>query len=37
MGDYIFGDEAENIPTGWVFVNFWETFRKTLYGFFGAL
>ncbi|HEX2369661.1 MAG TPA: ABC transporter permease [Acidimicrobiia bacterium] len=37
MGDYIFGDEAENIPTGWVFVNFWDTFRKTLYGFFGAL
>ncbi len=37
MGDYVFGDEAENIPTGWVFVNFWDTFRKTLYGFFGAL
>ncbi len=37
MGDYIFGDEAENIPPGWVFVNFWETFRKTLYGFAGAL
>jgi NitT/TauT family transport system permease protein len=37
MGDYIFGDEAENIPPGWVFVNFWDTFRKTLYGFFGAL
>ena len=36
MGDYIFGDEAENIPPGWVFVNFWDTFRKTLYGFFGA-
>jgi NitT/TauT family transport system permease protein len=37
MGDYIFGDEAEGIPPGWVFVNFWETFRKTLYGFAGAL
>jgi len=37
MGDYIFGNEAENIPPGWVFVNFWETFRKTLYGFAGAL
>jgi NitT/TauT family transport system permease protein len=37
MGDYIFGNEAEGIPPGWVFVNFWETFRKTLYGFAGAL
>jgi NitT/TauT family transport system permease protein len=37
MGVYIFGDEAENIPPGWVLVNFWETFRKTLYGFAGAL
>ena len=37
MGDYTFGDEAEGIPPGWVFVNFWETFRKTLYGFAGAL
>lgn len=37
MGDYIFGNEAEGIPSGWVFVNFWETFRKTLYGFAGAL
>jgi NitT/TauT family transport system permease protein len=37
MGDYVFGNEAENIPQGWVFVNFWETFRKTLYGFAGAL
>ncbi|HEU5112646.1 MAG TPA: hypothetical protein VFU96_04965, partial [Acidimicrobiia bacterium] len=37
MGVYIVGDEAEGIPPGWVFVNFWETFRKTLYGFAGAL
>ena len=37
MGDYTFGNEAEGIPPGWVFVNFWETFRKTLYGFLGAL
>ena len=37
MGDYIFGNEAEGIPAGWVFINFWDTFRKTLYGFFGAL
>ena len=37
MGEYVTGNEAENIPAGWVFVNFWETFRKTLYGFAGAL
>jgi NitT/TauT family transport system permease protein len=37
MGDYTFGDEAEGIPPGWVFVNFWDTLRKTLIGFFGAL
>jgi NitT/TauT family transport system permease protein len=37
MGEYIFGNEAENIPPGWVFVNFWETFRKTMYGFIGAV
>ncbi len=37
MGEYVMGNEAENIPPGWVFVNFWETFRKTLYGFAGAL
>ncbi len=37
MGEYVMGNEAENIPAGWVFVNFWETFRKTLYGFAGAL
>ncbi len=37
MGEYVVGNEAENIPAGWVFVNFWETFRKTLYGFAGAL
>jgi len=37
MGEYTFGNEAERIPSGWVFLNFWETFRKTLYGFAGAL
>ena len=37
MGDFTFGNEAEGIEPGWVFVNFWETFRKTLIGFFGAL
>jgi NitT/TauT family transport system permease protein len=37
MADYTFGDELEGIPPGFVFVNFWETFRKTLLGFAGAL
>ena len=37
MRDFTFGNEAEGIATGWVFVNFWETFRKTLLGFGGAL
>jgi NitT/TauT family transport system permease protein len=37
MGDYTFGNELEGIEPGWVFVNFWETFRKTLLGFAGAL
>jgi NitT/TauT family transport system permease protein len=37
MGDYTFGNELENIEAGFVFVNFWETFRKTLLGFAGAL
>ena len=37
MGEYTLGNEAERIPSGWVFLNFWETFRKTLYGFAGAL
>jgi NitT/TauT family transport system permease protein len=37
MWDYVAGDELAGIPPGTVFVNFWETFRKTLYGFAGAL
>jgi len=37
MGDYTFGNELEGIPPGFVFINFWETFRKTLLGFAGAL
>jgi NitT/TauT family transport system permease protein len=37
MRDFTFGNELEGIETGWVFVNFWETFRKTLLGFVGAL
>lgn len=37
MGAFTFGDEAEGIPAGFVFVNFWDTLRKTLYGFAGAV
>ena len=37
MGDYTFGNELEGIDSGFVFINFWETFRKTLLGFAGAL
>jgi NitT/TauT family transport system permease protein len=37
MIDFIVGNDERNIPSGWVFLNFWETFRKTLYGFAGAL
>src|SRR5688572_25940951 len=37
MGDYTFGNELEGIEAGFVFSNFWETFRKTLLGFAGAL
>jgi NitT/TauT family transport system permease protein len=37
MRDFTFGNELEGVEAGWVFVNFWETFRKTLLGFAGAL
>jgi NitT/TauT family transport system permease protein len=37
MRDFTFGNELEGIPSGWVFVNFWDTLRKTLLGFAGAL
>jgi NitT/TauT family transport system permease protein len=37
MRDFTFGNELEGIPSGWVLANFWETFRKTLLGFAGAL
>ncbi|HEX5936198.1 MAG TPA: ABC transporter permease subunit [Actinomycetota bacterium] len=37
MGAYTFGDEAQGIPAGFVFVNFWDTLRKTLIGFAGAV
>jgi NitT/TauT family transport system permease protein len=37
MRDFTFGNELRGVPTGWVFVNFWETLRKTMIGFAGAL
>jgi len=37
VGDLTFGNETRGIEPGWVFVNFWATFRKTLYGFAGAV
>ena len=37
MRVYVFGDAAQGIPAGFVLVNFWETLRKTLLGFAGAL
>jgi NitT/TauT family transport system permease protein len=36
MWDFVVGD-GRRIPAGYVFVNFWETFRKTLIGFGAAL
>lgn len=37
MWGFVVGDAARGVEPGWVFLNFWETFRKTLYGFAGAL
>jgi NitT/TauT family transport system permease protein len=37
MWVFIAGDAEEGIPAGFVALNFWETFRKTLIGFAGAL
>jgi len=37
MGDLLFGDPNRHIPPGTVFINFWETLRKTLIGFAGAV
>jgi NitT/TauT family transport system permease protein len=37
MRDFTFGNELEGIPAGWVVLNFWDTLRKTLIGFAGAL
>jgi NitT/TauT family transport system permease protein len=37
MWKYVVGDPAEGIARGTVFINFWETFRKTLIGFAGAV
>lgn len=37
MRVYTFGDEAQGIPAGFVVTNFWDTLRKTLIGFAGAV
>ena len=37
MWDYVVGDPARGIARGTVFINFWETLRKTLIGFLGAV
>jgi NitT/TauT family transport system permease protein len=37
MWGFIVGDAVRGVSPGWVFVNFWETFVKTLYGFIGAI
>ena len=37
MWDYVVGDPARGIEPGTVFINFWETLRKTLIGFVGAV
>jgi NitT/TauT family transport system permease protein len=37
MWELIFGDPARHIEPGTVFINFWETLRKTLIGFAGAV
>ena len=37
MWGFVVGDTARGVPAGWVFTNFWETMRKTLYGFAGAI
>ncbi len=37
MWGFIVGDAARGVDPGWVFINFWATMRKTLYGFVGAV
>lgn len=37
MWDLIFGNPNHHIPSGTVFINFWETLRKTMIGFAGAV
>jgi NitT/TauT family transport system permease protein len=37
MWGFVVGDPARGVEPGTVFVNFWETFRKTMIGFAGAL
>jgi NitT/TauT family transport system permease protein len=36
MWGFVVGDTSRGVPAGTVFVNFWQTMRKTLYGFAGA-
>jgi NitT/TauT family transport system permease protein len=37
MWGFIVGDPSRNVEGGTVFVNFWDTFRKTMFGFIGAV
>lgn len=37
MWGFVVGDPSRHVEAGYVFVNFWETFRKTLIGFLAAL
>lgn len=37
MWGFAVGDPSRDVTRGWVFVNFWATFRKTVYGFAGAI
>jgi NitT/TauT family transport system permease protein len=37
MWGFIVGDPERNVEGGTVFINFWDTMRKTLLGFFGAM
>jgi NitT/TauT family transport system permease protein len=37
MWGFAVGDATRGVERGWVFINFWATMRKTLYGFVGAV
>jgi NitT/TauT family transport system permease protein len=37
MWAFVVGDASRGIEPGWVFLNFWETIRKTMLGFAGAI